>query len=309
VPRVLAATPQKPWIKAVRFALSTVAVAFMLWAGRSLLRDWDSASDVAIDWRLMFLSWLPAIASNTAFGFAWVALLRSMVDQKPPTKPMLALYAQSQLGRYLPGKVGMPLMRMAGASRFGVSPTVTGTSVMLELLSWIATACGISFACLALIGQNDLGSILGPTATVVAIGIAAATGVGTLLDRTHIPAALTLRLGITGQGPLLPARLLVLHVVAWGLWALHAWLVARAVGASATATIASLPFFILSPVAGFLALLAPAGAGVREAIISIGLTSAVGPKAALAAALMTRVASLVADGGNWLATRHFDRDG
>jgi uncharacterized membrane protein YbhN (UPF0104 family) len=102
---------------------------------------------------------------------------------------------------------------------------------------------------------------------------------------------------------------LVLHVVAWGLWALHAWLVARAVGASATATIASLPFFILSPVAGFLALLAPAGAGVREAIISIGLTSAVGPKAALAAALMTRVASLVADGGNWLATRHFDRDG
>jgi hypothetical protein len=284
--------------------LAVAAIAFMFWTARGLLHDWDSARDVAVDWNLAALSLLPALASNAALALAWVVLLRAMVEPKPPVAPMVALYAHSNFGRYLPGKVGMPLMRMTGAAAFGVPSTVTAASVMLELLSWIATACVVSSASLASVGRHDLNTIVGPTASIAAIGIAAATLAGALVDRSWLPNALMSRLGLAGQGPLLPPRLLALHLLTWTLWAMHGWLVARAVGASALDAIASVPFFVLSPVAGFLALLAPAGVGVREAIISVGLAGVVGPKAALTAALLTRAASLIADVGAWLATRH-----
>lgn len=302
------AAPHKPWVRAVRGALSTAAVLFMLWALRGLVRDWHSAGDVAIDWPLAVASLVPAVASNAALALAWVVLLRSMVEPKPPVVPMIALYCQSNLGRYLPGKVGMPLMRIAGAARFGASAATTGTSVMLELLSWIATACLVSFSCLALVGRNDLDALLGPTASILAVLIALGTVAGALIDRAWLPGFVTTRLGLAGHGPVLPARLLMLHLATWALWGAHGFLTALSVGASTLDALASVPFFVLSPVAGFLALLAPAGVGVREAIISVGLAGTVGPKAALAAALITRFASLLADIGGWLATRHLNDD-
>lgn len=308
VPPVTAALPQPVWVKLARYCLAAAAVGFMVWTGAGLVRDWRAADDVTLDLSLALLSCLPAIASNAALALAWAVLLRAMVEPKPPLKPLLAIYGLSNLGRYMPGKVGMPLMRITGAARFGASSTVTGTTVGLELLSWIATACVMSFGCLALWGRGELSAVLGPTQTLIAVAVAVGTALGAVIDRARLPRALIDRLKLAGHGPLLPPQLLLLHFATWGFWAVHAWLVARSVGATSTDALASLPFFLLSPVVGFLALLAPAGVGVREAMISMGLTGAVGPKAALAAALITRVASLVADLCSWLVTRPWNRE-
>jgi uncharacterized membrane protein YbhN (UPF0104 family) len=310
VPRMSAPAekaPQPSWMKWTRWALSVFAIAFMLWAGAGLVRDWRAAGSVQIDWTLALASLLPALASNLALAMAWAVLLQGMVQPTPPLGPLLSIYGLSNLGRYMPGKVGMPLMRITGAARWGASAAATSTSVALELLSWIATASALSLLCFVLAHGRTIDSALGPTQVATAAAIMIGTVVGAVIDRKHLPRPLLDRLGLVGTGPLLPARLLALHTATWLCWALHAWLCARAVGASHAQALESMPYFVLSPVVGFLALLAPAGVGVREAMISIGLSGAVGPKAALMAALITRVASLIADVAGWLGTRSLDQ--
>ena len=82
---------------------------------------------------------------------------------------------------------------------------------------------------------------------------------------------------------------------------------------------ASLPFFIplppqvglfgtmgfnpLANVLGFVALAAPAGVGVREAVLISGYGAILGSGGALSAAIVSRVASLIADVGAWALVR------
>jgi uncharacterized membrane protein YbhN (UPF0104 family) len=66
--------------------------------------------------------------------------------------------------------------------------------------------------------------------------------------------------------------------------------------------------YVLGPIAGILALATTSGIGVREAVMSIGLSPVVGAAPALAAAIVSRATSLVVDGlvwafGRWLVRR------
>jgi uncharacterized membrane protein YbhN (UPF0104 family) len=94
----------------------------------------------------------------------------------------------------------------------------------------------------------------------------------------------------------------LIHVGSWLLWALHGLLLSQAVGVvdlpSATYAAA---FYVLAPIAGFLALPMPAGVGVQESFTVLGLIPLVGSANALAAALLSRTASLIADVLLWLA--------
>jgi uncharacterized membrane protein YbhN (UPF0104 family) len=91
--------------------------------------------------------------------------------------------------------------------------------------------------------------------------------------------------------------------VYWTTWAAHGYLVGRAVNAASDVSLASAGLFVLAPIAGFLAFAAPAGVGVREAVLSVGLAPAVGPEAAIAAAVLSRAGTLVADVFAWAAMR------
>lgn len=101
----------------------------------------------------------------------------------------------------------------------------------------------------------------------------------------------------------MPRRLPLLHLAYWLTWAAHGYLVTRAVGADAAGAWSVSGLFIVAPIVGFLALAAPAGAGVREAVLSVGLVPAVGAAPALSALLLSRGATLLADVLVWLALR------
>ena len=99
----------------------------------------------------------------------------------------------------------------------------------------------------------------------------------------------------------------IVHIGYWALWALHGILISHAVGADLSLSIASSGLYVLAPVVGFLAVAAPAGIGVREAVISMGLASHLGPAPALAAAILSRGISLLADILAWGLSRAFPR--
>jgi hypothetical protein len=198
---------------------------------------------------------------------------------------------------------------MAGASDLKTSPRIIGVSVLVETLSFLAvggTAGVLTLVCTSeVLGESlDLLGAWGvPLLICLALGVVILLG----LDRRFIPSSLRRFVDDGGRGAVVPLRLPFIHLAYWASWLVHGYFTSRAVGADHGAALASAGLYVLAPIAGFLALATPAGIGVREAVLAMGLSSALGPAQALSAAIASRGVSLVADVLAWLIVRPFAR--
>jgi uncharacterized membrane protein YbhN (UPF0104 family) len=120
------------------------------------------------------------------------------------------------------------------------------------------------------------------------------------VGRRYYPRFVLRLLKVEGdERPLIPARVPFAHVGYWLTWALHGFLTSLAVGASPEAAFGSAGMYVIGPVAGFLALVTPAGIGVREAIVAVGLAPTLGAAPAVTAAIVSRFSSLIVDVIAW----------
>jgi hypothetical protein len=284
----------------LRIALTAVALAFVAWAAWTLHARWQHAA-VAVEPWAVAAAGLAVLATMLLIALGWAVLVRAMTaPAAPPLSRLLAVYASSSLGKYLPGKLGQPVLRITGLAAQGTPAAAVTASMLIEILSWMAT--GALFAALLFAVGNDSTDALSLRAYALPIGALALLGsIGlAAIDRRHF-AKLARVLGVAaGRGPLLPWAVLLLHAGSWAVWAVHALLLASAVGADLPAATYAAGFFVLAPIAGFLALPLPAGVGVRESLVVLGLLAAVGAEAALAAALLSRALTLAADVVLWL---------
>ncbi|HTQ05739.1 MAG TPA: lysylphosphatidylglycerol synthase domain-containing protein [Polyangiaceae bacterium] len=294
----------KRWLKP---ALNLVAVVFVVLAGRSIAQGWQAnAVHVSIGWALAAL--VPFFFSCFAQAFAWIALIERMAHRRVPRGPALANYLASQLMRYTPGKVGLPLVRMQGADRLGVPRTLAGTSVLIEMVSWTATGAVVGFGLLA-VAAPAAGLATMMRFAIPAL-VASALGLLVLLtvDRKFYPAKVRFLFGAEGTGPVIPYQLPLIQTGYWALVAVHGYLMSVALGAPVDAAVTAMGLYVLSSVMGFVVLAAPAGVGVRESIIISGLTPLVGAAPAAAASIISRAASFVAEVLVWAAVKAVVRD-
>jgi hypothetical protein len=210
----------------------------------------------------------------------------------------------SQLARYTPGKVGLPLVRVEGAPRLGLARGLVGVSVFVESLSWTATGAVLGFFLAAVTSQapDAGGSLARFSWPLVAVSVLGAVLLLSI-DRSRYPAPVRRLFAPEGRGPLVPVRLPVIQFGYWLLVALHGHLLSTALGAAPAAAFSAMGFYVLASVAGFVVLAAPAGLGVREAVLVAGLTPSIGSAPALGAAAFSRVLWLVAELATWVLTR------
>ncbi|MCC6217004.1 MAG: flippase-like domain-containing protein [Polyangiaceae bacterium] len=282
--------------------LGLLALGFVAVAAVELARRWDDRP-VTIDVTIALLALAPALAAALVQGFAWIRLVERMAGHAVPRLPALALYLDSQLARYVPGKVGLPLVRMAGADRLGVPARLVGASVGIELVSWLGVGGTVGAAAMALVLRDarGIGGVVGDGAALAAALLLVLTLALLVVDRARFPRPLA-SLWDAGRGPLLPRGVPLLHAGYWCLLGLHGVLLVRAAGAT-HGEAAGFPALVLAPIAGFLALFAPAGAGVREVVLALVLAPSLGSAGALAVALLARGASLASDVGVWALVR------
>jgi len=307
-PEASEATPAKPGLKKRLGPLfMTIALVFVAYSAWDLAHRWQKTK-VSLDLPWALLSVVPLGFGCLIQGRGWIALIERMTARRVPRGPALSLYMDSQLARYTPGMVGLPFVRMAGAARLGVSAVSVGSSVGLEMLSWTAVGGGIGFASLWwLPPSSGLIALLGTWAIPIVLGFTAIVIVLSCIDRKRLPAFVVRVLKVDGQGPLVPFALLFAHVLYWASWAVHGFLLSRAFGAAPGLALSTSGLYALATVGGFVALAAPAGVGVREAILSISLAPAVGSAPALAIAVASRAASLVADVAAWAVLKRWAR--
>ncbi len=292
----------------VKPVMMVIGIGFVAYAAWDIVQRWESGT-VHVVWLPALLSVIPLLVGSFIQGFGWIALIDRMSGKRVPMGPSLALYLDSQLARYTPGKLGLPLVRMAGGKRIGVPAARIGSSIGVEMLSWLSVGGLVGFGLLVLTGSLAPGAakMLGHWSAPLLLGSLLGVLVLLFVEQRRYPRFVRRILGAHGEGALVPPSLLVINLIYWLTWAVHGYLASRAIGADPRAALASMGLYVLAPIGGFVALAAPAGVGVREAILSVGLAPSAGSAAALSAAAISRAASLVGDVGAWLAARPLGR--
>lgn len=283
-----------------RIVLAGSSLIFIVVAGYRLATRWESGK-VTLNLAWLLASGLPIALGTVILAIGWKWIMERMVGHAIPLRPALTLHFESQMARYTPGKVGMPLVRMAGADKLGVPAAVAGYSVLTESISMVAVGGIVGFG-LLVSTSSGAGGVLAQLGQLGLLGLAAFVVVGALLvlvDRRHAPAIVLRLMKAEGTGPLVPRRGPLAHALYWLTWAAHGYLAARAVGISSPHALYGAGLYVLAPIAGILALATPSGIGVREAVLSMGLAPVVGPAPAVATAIVSRAVSLVVDCAVW----------
>jgi uncharacterized membrane protein YbhN (UPF0104 family) len=259
-------------------------------------------------------AWAVAAGALYIFGLApmawfWRKILKAL-QQPVPWCPVLRAYYYGHLGKYVPGKALVVVIRVTSLQRWVGSIWLTVVAVLAETLAMMAVGAFLA-AVLAIVGLP-----LRPGIAALALPLAAASFLATL------PAAVR-RLVLIGWtrwqppdgDPLAGSAAIadaVVRGINWRLWAcgwlaaamcwtalgLSLWATLRSIGVDKLPLLANLPFLVgavsLAVVAGFLSLL-PGGIVVRDALLMRTLAPACGEANALVAAVFLRIIWLMSE--------------
>jgi hypothetical protein len=280
----------------------TIALAFVGYTAWTLYRRWEPGQ-LHVDAWLVLLSTVPVAVGVFLQAWGWVRLVRRMSGTPVPMLAGVRLYFDSQLARYAPGKVGLPLVRIEGGARLGLGATLVGSSILAETLCWAVVGGVSSMLVIAGSGRQKsaIFAMLGDWAVPLFVAFTLGLLALVLVDRRRFPAFALRLLRLSGEGPLIPVDLPIILAGHWATWAAHGYLISRAVGVPPNDAASAIGAFLVAPLGGFLIVAAPAGLGVREALLSLALAPSVGSAGAIATAILSRICTLAAEVSCWAA--------
>jgi hypothetical protein len=208
------------------------------------------------------------------------------------------IWTVSSLGKYVPGKVwaiaGMAML----AKRVGVPPWIaTGAAVLNQILAIGAGVVVVAFTGTSLLEARYpwLRTAMWILLALVVVGVV-------VLSSTDVVRRLLVAAGVEvgdTAGPPFGALLVagLANGIAWLGYGVSLWLLARGLTEVPLPLGLAIGAFAASYLIGFLALVAPAGLGVRESVFILMLDHAVGTPAAVALAVASRLLLTVTELG------------
>lgn len=277
--------------RALRWAFVAVAVALLAWA---VATQWEQVTDAlrSLSWGAVAGALAACVVALGANAMSWRAVMRAVGLAVGP-REALRVFLLSQIGKYVPGSV-WPVVAQAELARdHGVSRARAMTGSIVAMVVGVVTS-----------------ALVGATAVLIAVPDALATywwaavGAAALAATLAPPVlrrivALAFRVTRRTEEPAhIGARALLesaaWSVLMWGLLGVHAWVLLREL-APGTGFVLATGAFAFAWLVGFLVVIAPAGAGVREATLVVALGSVASPGQALGFALVSRFLMTVAD--------------
>ena len=278
------------WLKNA-LGVIVVGASFYFLVSR-LVQDWHRIPFAELRFRP-----LPLVASYVLFlGFhypliawGWLLILRGL-GERISTRRSLAIITVTQIGKYIPGKVWFALGRIGMANREGVSRTKGLVSIFIEtgfslLAAIVLFAVAVLFVPRSVVPARVYYLFaLAPLSLVVAYPPVLNRLLAFLLRRLKRP---VFRLDVS-----YPQLLLILFVYCldWFFHGLGSYALLNSFYPLGPAT---LPVIIggyaVSWILGFLALVAPAGLGVREGIYTFVVRMVMPGPMAIVSSLLTRV--------------------
>jgi glycosyltransferase 2 family protein len=275
MPRDGANQLKKPWVTLIKLLLMAAILGMV---GKYLYEAWHKTQTVAlhIDWHYAPLGIVGFCGSMLTSGLVWRWIASRMGDHHP-TMPLLGAYTFSQMGKYIPGKVVLLLMRIERAGRFGMDPRTCTLATLLENFIYLISGGLAGLAGLAVYWKELRAEGYLWVLPVCGMGVAA------LISATHplifyrlMDAALKQfkrppvddahRLGMPSL-----VSCVLMFLPCWAFGGLAFWASARCVyPLPAGSVVVLMAGFALGVIIGMVSLL-PGGALVREAMMGFFL--------------------------------------
>ena len=261
----------------------------------------------SIHWQWILAAIPFGIVGILPAGLYWFWTLRALAIH-PPAKVVASAYYVGNLGKYVPGKAMVMILRARALRPYGASIALTTISVFVETLTTMAVGAAIGVLALSRIEVPDwlvwlarLSALIAvlPTLPLFFVPVLRQRLAADNPLRTHLRENYTWSLMLRGW---------TVSTIGWlilggGLFCVLKAMPQTAVSISATnvTSLAPVQLYViavaacsLSVVAGFVSLL-PGGAGVRELVLTVLLSPIVGPAVALAVALIHRLVTIVCE--------------
>ena len=285
-------------IRVLQWLLGAAIVAL---AVRSLVRNWDDLRAQPLDWSIepgwLLLSAVVVWLMYALLIAAWRTMLGAW-GRGLDFWSAARIWTVSSLGKYVPGKVwavaGMAVM----AQRAGVGAgPATASAIILQVL-----AIGTGTAVAALTGWGSLRDVYpGVERGMTALLALSILGAGVLLWPPSMRKVLRLAMPeVDSPAPPLGAVAfgIAANTIAWAGYGVALWLLARGLlPGTGLGLLRAVAVFTASYLAGFLALFAPGGIGVREGVFILMLQGPIGIGAATALAIASRLLLTVTELG------------
>jgi hypothetical protein len=306
-------------VRALKAAAAVLIIAFV---ARHVVRTWaELGRDQA---ELTFRpGWFALSGLTYLVGLAFCgAFYRDVLGRGPTPISWFGAqraYLVSHLGKYVPGKAMVVVMRAAFSKPYGARASTSAVATFYETLVMMASGSIVAAVLFASGGRSPVVPLDEPilglveARSFVLFAVLSAGMGGALLVLVWPPvfrrAAGMLLRKVPGVGtdatPAVDARLLarglVLTGVSWLFLGVSQVAAARGLAGPGSAAIGfdAIPVatasVALATVAGFAVAVAPGGLGVREAILMYALGPAFGPALATASALALRLAWVAAE--------------
>ncbi len=213
-----------------------------------------------------------------------------------PVSGTIRVFFVGQLGKYVPGAVWPIVAQMELGKAYGLSKRPVGTVALLCMVLNVATGVLVAVVLLPFASPSALHHY-GWVIAVLPIGLVllhpkilnpVINKVFTLAHREPLEQPLTMRGIVTATGWTL---------LMWAAYGVQIWVLAAGLHASGAASLQALSVgaFALAWTAGFLFVITPAGAGVREAVLILALTAVLHHKELVALAAVSRLLMTVGD--------------
>jgi uncharacterized membrane protein YbhN (UPF0104 family) len=277
--------------RVVRWGFVAITVAIGVFA---VVHDWSSLRHA-----LVSLGFWPVagalgaiLLALTAAMQVWRVLLGAL-GSPLPARPAARIMFIGQLGKYLPGSIWPVLAQMELGNEYQVPRHRSASAAVLTMLLTVLTGLLTALVALPFVAGS----------TNYAWALLAAPVLLVLLIPRVLNAVLNKVMRVTRRPPLeveltgrAVAGALGWSFVSWACYGLQIWLMVHALGAPAgKAALLALGGFAFAWTVGFLVIIAPAGAGVRDVLLALTLGLVITHGAALAIALVSRVLLTIGD--------------
>lgn len=257
----------------ILFAKIAIVFAVAVWVAWELHKSWNKIHLLAWkpDYFWLTVSCLLYIVAYLPAALFWRNAMQSL-GQKPGFYETLRAYYIGHLGKYVPGKAMVVIIRSGLLRHDRTRASVAAAAVFLETLTMMAAGAFLSALLVAVWFREIQG---GNKLLIAAIGMMLLAGLPILPPVFRI---ITKKLGVGRNDPEIDQKLKglrfrtlgfgwLLTSVSWLLLGLSLWATIRGIGIETGPLLEHLPRFVLaaslSVVLGFV-LMVPAGIGVRE---------------------------------------------
>jgi hypothetical protein len=271
-------------IWSLQLGLAAVLVVFV---GRALATNWSEFRaldvDISLRARPLVLAVLTTLLTYGCLIEAWRRVILGWGDRLS-FHDAAYIWTVSNLGRYIPGKVWTLAGLVVLARREGVrGATATAGGLVMQVVA-VGTGGAVMVAGLA--GETALWGAL------AAVALSAAVVTGLVWQPVGVPIMRMLGGGAEAR-PLAPGPALLAvgaTLVGWVTHGLSFWLISRGVLADASLALsAAITAFAGAYILGLLALFAPGGLGVREAVLATALAPITGAGGAVLLSIASRL--------------------